>query len=73
MTMSKKRVFVRNDDGEGSFYCGDLDDREQVRSGIGAIVMAELDDLIGGYIDRVSLDFIVKEMTDEEVAALPEL
>lgn len=73
--MSEKRrcIFAGTEDGEGPFYCGHTDDMKGLADGIKHIVMGEIDDLLNGYDDSRDVSFQVREMTDEEIRAIPEV
>jgi hypothetical protein len=73
--MAKKRrcIFAAAPDGEGPFYCGHTDDMPALELGIKSIVLGELSDMLNGYDDEVTVEFEVRELTDEEIENLPEL
>lgn len=75
--MKKRRcIFACNpDSGEPGLYCGHTDDMDDLRRGLAAVVVGELDQLFTGGnlgLDNISLDFDVKRLTDDEIAALPD-
>jgi hypothetical protein len=74
MTNTKKRIFARNpNSGEPAYYCGEAKDSHDLRSAIADIVLGELDNILCGGSDQETIEFEVKEMTDEEVDALPDI
>jgi hypothetical protein len=70
----KKCVFARNpNSGEPAYYCGEVGDNNELRKAITNIVLGELDSLLYGTSAKESIQFEIKEMTDEELASLPEI
>lgn len=68
------RIFIQNpDSGEPRCLCGTVGDgREELAKAIGYLTLAEIEGLLRGEKQlRLVVDLI--EMSDEEVAALPEL
>ena len=69
----KVRFFVEVEGGEGAMYCGDADNIPDAMKGIGNLLEPYLQEL-AIYPDELSEIYLTaKRMTDEEVAALPEL
>lgn len=69
-----KRVFLTNlDSGEPGMYCGTLADAPDLIRGLGFVLQAEVDAADGMGLAKISLEVKIREMTDEEVAALPEM
>lgn len=72
--VKKKRLFVQNvQSGEPWYYCGTVGDH--ALEGAMNICRSEVevflsDDMPG---EELTLDFKVEQMTDEEVAALPDI
>jgi hypothetical protein len=71
--MKKRCIFASTEGGEGPFYCGHAGDLKERATGLGHIVMGEIDDLLTGSRDEADVSFEVREMTDEEIAAIPEV
>ena len=72
--MKKKRLFIRNDsitDGQW-WYCGGPDDKDAAH-GVANQIEAAIGIAMHDGSDLDDLEFDIREMTDEEVAALPEL
>lgn len=74
----KMRLFIRNaDSGEPWAYCGTLPISPATRTAIGGIVAAEIEAADGDGLMRgdncLTLEVKRVEMTDAEVAALPEM
>ena len=68
--MKRKHVFVNNPDGEGPFHVGLLDDPKTL-DGVICHLRGEYELLADDGC--LTLELTVREMTDEEVAALPEM
>ena len=72
--MKKRRcIFAAAPDGEGPFYCGHTDNMPELELGIKSIVFGELSDLLDGNSDETTVEFEVREMTDEEIENIPEM
>ena len=74
MTDKKHRcIFAAAPDGEGPFYCGHTDNMPELELGIKSIAFGELSELLDGQRDAMTVEFEVREMTDEEIEAMPEI
>jgi hypothetical protein len=72
--VKRKCVFVRNpESGEPAYFCGTLGDLEDVKSGITNLTLAELDEIFYGHTDKVTLEFEIWEMTDDEISNLADV
>lgn len=70
--IKRKRVFVQNtDSGEPAYFAGTIG-QDDAEVGIRNLVAGECCDLLGGHIDSINVTIFVMEMTDEEVAAIPD-
>ena len=66
-----KRIFIRDDSGEAAAYCGS--EREEVKQSLFHYLDAAVHDLLNGSSEGPEeFQLEVVEMTDEEVAALPD-
>lgn len=65
------RFFI--EDGEGKFLCGDVSDIPGAAQAIGYMVVAALEELKRDGAENQEFVLSAKEMSDEEVAALPEM
>lgn len=66
------RVFISNESGEPAAYCGDFGSPETIKA-IGYFVQADLESAVEmGELDA-PFTLILKEMTDAEVEALPDI
>lgn len=68
---SMLRFFI--EDGEGKFYCGDSSDIPGAARTVGYMVESALETLSRDNSEDQEFVLSAKEMTDEEVAALPEV
>jgi len=69
-----KRIFLRNlESGEPAAYCGEASDMDDVTQSIRHMLEAELPEEISQGNETIDYRIEVKDMTDEEVAALPDL
>ena len=72
--VSTKRIFLRNlDSGEPAFYCGSVENMEEVIKSIGYILEAELSEEVLQQNEDIEYRIEIKPMTDEEVEALPDI
>jgi hypothetical protein len=72
----KLRFFIRNPDGETCWaYCGELSDRAALVRAFGDFMLCEVEEGLSSSEGRATYALEVKaqEMTDAEVAALPEM
>jgi hypothetical protein len=70
------RFFLSNpDSGEAAAYCGDLSDRAALVKSLGEMVLSEIEADFGGRdpVDYFTLKVDRVRMTDDEVAALPDM
>jgi len=68
------RVFaVDPTSGEPACYCGTVtEDYEEIRNGVGSVVIGLIDGLLSGERDSVVIELTAERMTDREIAKLPE-
>lgn len=72
--VTKKRIFLRNSEsGEPAALCGDADDMPGVLKAIGHFLEADLPESLAANDENIDYQIEIKSMTDEEVAALPDM
>jgi hypothetical protein len=70
--LTRRCLFGRNEADGAAFYCGYDGDRPDMLKGIGHIVESQIDDLLAGHVDEVTIVFTRKLLTNQQITDLPD-